>query len=71
VRLPQFGRAGDAWPGLTIAGIVIVSAAVVADAAGDPPRGGPRLVIGLLIGGAVLVLGYLMRRRETRWPREP
>jgi hypothetical protein len=70
VRLPQLGREGDAWPGLTIAGIVILAAAVVADAFGDPPWGGPRLVVGLIIGFAVLVVGYAMRRRETRRPPE-
>lgn len=71
VRLPQFGHAGDAWPGLTIAGVVILAAAVVADAFGDPPRGGPRLVIGLILGFVALAVGYAMRRRESRRPPEP
>jgi len=62
------GRVEDAWPGLTIAGIVILAAAVLADAFGDPPRGGPRLLVGLALGGAVVVVGYVIRRRETRLP---
>src|SRR5262249_14094966 len=51
--LPRFGRPGDAWPGVTVSGIVIVAAAVLADAFGEPPRGGPRLVIGLVLGFVV------------------
>lgn len=68
MRLPRFGRAHDAWPGVTIAGVVIVAAAVVADAVGDPPRGGPRLIVGVVIGLATIVAGYVVRRRETRQP---
>ena len=56
----------EAWPGITITGIVILAAAVVADAFGDPPRGGPRLYVGLVLGAAVLVLGYVLRRFERR-----
>jgi hypothetical protein len=65
---PQLGRAHDAWPGVTIAGIVIVAAAVLADAFGDPPRGGPRLVIGLILGAVVLAIGYALRFWERRQP---
>lgn len=68
--VPRFGQAQDAWPGLTIAGIVIVAAAVVADSFGDPPRGGPRLVVGLVLGFTVIVVGYVVRRRETRERRD-
>lgn len=53
---------------MTIAGVVIVAAAVVADAVGDPPRGGPRLIVGVVIGLATIVAGYVVRRRETRQP---
>jgi hypothetical protein len=65
---PQLGRAHDAWPGITIAGIVIVAAAVLADAFGDPPRGGPRLVVGLAIGFVTLAVGYVLRWFERRQP---
>jgi hypothetical protein len=68
VPFPRLGRARDAWPGLTIAGIVILAAAVLADAVGEPPRGGPRLVIGLVLGGVVVVIGYVVRRFERRQP---
>src|SRR5262249_7005481 len=47
VRVPRLGEARDIWPGLIISGIVVLVAAVVADAMGEPPRGGPRLVVGL------------------------
>lgn len=67
-RLPRLGRAGDAWPGITLSGVVIVAAAVLADAFGDPPRGGPRLVIGLALGALLLVLGYALRFWERRKP---
>jgi hypothetical protein len=63
---PRLGHAHEAWPGITISGIVILAAAVIADAFGDPPRGGPRLHVGLALGVAVLVLGYVMRRFERR-----
>lgn len=65
---PRLGRPGDAWPGLTVAGVVVLAAAVLADAFGDPPRGGPRLVVGLALGFVMLGLGYLMRRWEGRRP---
>jgi hypothetical protein len=45
---------------------VILAAAVVADAFGEPPRGGPRLYVGLVLGAVVLVLGYVLRRVERR-----
>ena len=65
-RWPRIGHAHEAWPGITICGIVILAAAVVADALGDPPRGGPRLYVGLGLGFAVLVLGYVLRHVERR-----
>ena len=65
-RWPRIGRSHEAWPGITITGIVILAAAVVADAFGDPPRGGPRLYVGLALGAAVLVAGYVLRRFERR-----
>lgn len=67
-RLPRLGRPRDAWPGITISGVVVLAAAVVADAFGDPPRGGPRLVVGLVLGALLLVLGYLLRLWERREP---
>ena len=63
---PRFGHAHEAWPGITLSGIVIMAAAVIADAFGDPPQGGPRLHVGLAIGFAVLALGYVLRRFERR-----
>jgi len=63
---PRIGEAHEAWPGITICGIVILAAAVLADAFGEPPRGGPRLYIGLGLGAAVLVLGYVLRYFERR-----
>jgi hypothetical protein len=63
---PRIGEAHEAWPGITISGVVILAAAVVADAFGDPPRGGPRLYIGLGLGLVVLVLGYTLRYFERR-----
>jgi hypothetical protein len=68
LRLPQLGRAGDAWPGITIAGVVILAAAVLADAFSEPPRGGPRLIVGLVLGFVVLGIGYLLRLWERRQP---
>jgi hypothetical protein len=65
-RWPRIGYAHEAWPGITISGIVILAAAVIADAFGGPPRGGPRLYVGLGLGLAVLVLGYVLRRVERR-----
>jgi hypothetical protein len=66
LRWPRFGRATEAWPGVTISGVVILAAAVLADAFGDPPRGGPRLGVGLALGAVLLVLGYLLRLWERR-----
>jgi hypothetical protein len=66
LRWPRIGRGHEAWPGITISGIVILVAAVVADAFSDPPRGGARLYVGLGLGAAVLVLGYVLRRLERR-----
>ena len=63
---PRIGREHEAWPGITITGIVILAAAVLADAFGDPPRGGPRLYVGLGLGAVVLVLGYALRHFERR-----
>jgi hypothetical protein len=63
---PRLGHAHEAWPGITISGIVILAAAVIADSFGEPPQGGPRLHVGLAIGFAVLVLGYVLRRFERR-----
>ena len=63
---PRFGHAHEAWPGISIAGIVILAAAVIADAFGEPPQGGPRLHMGLAIGFVALVLGYVLRRFERR-----
>jgi hypothetical protein len=65
-RWPRIGHAHEAWPGITICGVVILAAAVVADAFGEPPRGGPRLYVGLGLGVVVLVLGYVLRRLERR-----
>lgn len=56
------------WPGVTIAGVVIVVAAILADYFGDPPKGGTRLVVGLVIGLVAIGLGYVLRSRES--PRE-
>jgi hypothetical protein len=67
---PRFGHAHEAWPGITLSGIVILAAAVIADAFGEPPQGGPRLHVGLAIGFAVLVLGYVLRRFERRDRRD-
>jgi hypothetical protein len=63
---PRIGQAHQAWPGITISGVVILAAAVIADAFGDPPRGGPRLFVGLGLGSGVLVLGYVLRCFERR-----
>lgn len=65
---PRLGGPRDAWPGVTITGIVILAAAILADAFGEPPRGGPRLYVGLGLGAAVLVVGYAVRRLEQRPP---
>jgi hypothetical protein len=67
-RLPQLGRPHDAWPGVTISGVVVLAAAVVADALGDPPRGGPRLLVGLVLGFVLIGAGYLLRYWEQRHP---
>ena len=67
-RLPRLGRAQDVWPGVTISGVVILAAAVLADAFGDPPRGGPRLIIGLALGFVLLAVGYALRHWEKRQP---
>jgi hypothetical protein len=66
LRWPRIGRAHESWPGVTIAGVVILAAAVLADAFGEPPRGGPRLYLGLVLGVALLGLGYVLRRVERR-----
>jgi hypothetical protein len=66
LRWPRIGRPREAWPGITITGIVILTAAVLADAFGEPPRGGPRLYVGLVLGGVVIVLGYALRWLERR-----
>jgi hypothetical protein len=63
---PRIGQAHEAWPGVTISGVVILAAAVIADAFGEGPRGGPRLYVGLATGFFVLVLGYVFRRFERR-----
>ncbi len=68
MRWPRLGRSHEAWPGVTIAGVVVLAAAVLADAAGHPPRGGPRLLVGLVLGVALLVVGYLLRYWERRHP---
>jgi hypothetical protein len=65
-RWPRIGHAHEAWPGITISGIVILATAVIADAFGEPPRGGPRLYVGLGLGGVAIVLGYVLRRFERR-----
>jgi hypothetical protein len=66
LRLPKLGRPHDAWPGVTISGVVILAAAVLADAVGDPPRGGPRLLVGLVLGLVLVGFGYLLRYWEQR-----
>jgi hypothetical protein len=63
---PRIGRPHEAWPGITISGVVILATAVIADAFGDPPRGGPRLYVGLGLGFTVLGLGYVLRYFERR-----
>ena len=63
--LPRFGRARDASPGILISGIVIVAAAVLADAFGDPPRGGPR-VVPVLQGRGLARLAFALGRAATR-----
>jgi hypothetical protein len=63
---PRFGRAHEAWPGITISGVVILAAAVIADAYGEPPRGGARLHVGLVLGFVALIVGYALRRFERR-----
>lgn len=68
MRLPRFGRAGDAWPGIIISGIVTVAAAVLADTFGEPPRGGARLVVGLTLGLILIAVGYAVRFWENRSP---
>jgi hypothetical protein len=65
-RWPRIGYPHEAWPGITISGTVILAAAVAADAFGEPPRGGARLYVGLGLGFAALVLGYVLRRVERR-----
>lgn len=68
IRLPRLGRARDAWPGVVISGIVIVAAAILADAFGEPPRGGARLAVGVTLGLVLIALGYLLRFWENRIP---
>jgi hypothetical protein len=62
------GRVRGAWSGLTVAGVVVLAGAVVADALREPPRGGLRLAVGLAVGFALLGLGYALRRGATRDP---
>lgn len=68
MRLPRLGRPHDAWPGVTISGVVVVAAAVLADAFGDPPQGGARLIVGVVLGGILLAVGYVLRHFERRQP---
>jgi hypothetical protein len=68
MRWPRLGRPHQIWPGITISGIVTVAAAVLADACGEPPRGGPRLLVGLALGVALVGLGYALRAWEQRRP---
>lgn len=68
MRLPRLGRARQSWPGVTISGLVILVAAVLADAFGEGPRGGPRLWVGLVLGLGCLGLGYALRYWENRQP---
>jgi hypothetical protein len=65
-RWPRIGRGHEVWPGITITGIVILAAAVLADAFGEPPHGGPRLYVGLVLGAVALLIGYVLRRFERR-----
>jgi hypothetical protein len=69
-RWPRLGHPWEAWPGITISGVVILAAAVLADAFGEPPRGGPRLYVGLVLGAVVLAAGYGLRWLERRRRRD-
>ncbi|HEV8310933.1 MAG TPA: hypothetical protein VGW35_25000 [Methylomirabilota bacterium] len=41
---------------------------MLADAAGDPPRGGARLYVGLVLGFVMIAAGYALRFWERRQP---
>jgi hypothetical protein len=53
---------------VTLSGVVVLAAAVLADAFGEPPGGGPRLYVGLVLGTVLLVVGYALRWWERRGP---
>ena len=66
MKWPKLGRAGEAWPGIVLTGVVTLAAAVLADSLGEPPAGGPRFYVGLVLGLVLLALGYGLRWWERR-----
>lgn len=59
-------RAPEAWSGVLVAGVVVLAVAVLADAFGEPPRGGPRWWAGLGLGTVLVALGYALRCWQAR-----
>jgi hypothetical protein len=51
---------------VVLSGVVTLAAAILADAFGEPPSGGPRLYVGLVLGLALLAVGYGLRWWERR-----
>jgi len=46
---------------VVLSGVVTLAAAILADNFGEPPAGGPRLYVGLVLGLVLLVVGYGLR----------